>query len=807
MVKLPFFGRKSNNSDDEHAERFGTFTDALGNEYVIDKPSDLKKVQSALSVLSRKRKTANTVKGYQGDSWASALSQMGLTTQNRDISDNNFGYATAYTSIWYIRSAVDLYAQMAQDIPSEIIYNKSGKAEDDNVVATSDDVTPQHIWYQVKKDNRVEYGVNVIPAMVNQLMLYDELYIEKVRNQFGTARGKKGYPTGIRVLNTLGMSINRNYGGMADDPITSFQYGWDNEHVTFSPDDIAYEHGFNPFDDLTGSSIIQSVIDQLNVDRNLNRFLNAFFINNAMPHLVGSPKENGLGGLTPQQLAELRQILKDHHKGVGNAFKTLITNIPVDWQQLDPPQIQQFTEMQKSLQKQTFAAFRVNPALVGYAEDTSYKDDIPHIEAQFVKGGLRPVLSQLEAIINDSILPFLTGSTEFRFRFKYDKYTLVTEQDVLALDIDTKRLNSGALSLNDFRERNNLEPIKEFNDLFMIDGVPVPMSEIPNLWKTRFHVPAMPMLDDGKEDDTSDPTETDEPPETDMPDDDILEANEIEDDEPTKSADIITYEDCVKHFYQPLPTKAEQIAELDTWRKFVDNGSFLKRTFVPSALHGDIADSIQAVIDNKADKAMVLDEIDSQLEAIKSIASTRIDYELAVEDLIEQSRNDDITKRVFQTKMMQAIRGYGKLAFIDGLRDGGVTAEPDDEEKVFIETHVVKQRQYVNNLADKIYAKEKAITDAQAEQKPAMWYSKSISPLYEAGKMSAEKNAMVEWVYGDTIDHCVDCRVLNGQRHRMKTFFSKGILPRSDLLSCNGFQCDCDLIRTDSMARGRLPNL
>lgn len=799
MVKLPFFGRKSNNSDDEHAERFGTFTDALGNEYVIDKPSDLKKVQSALSVLSRKRKTANTIKEYQNNSWANALSQMGLTTQNRDISTNNFGYATAYTSIWYIRAAVDLYAQMAQDIPSEIVYNKSGKPENDKVVATSDDVSPQHIWYQVKKDNRVEFGVNVIPAMVYQLMLFDELYIEKRRNQFTRGGGKKGYPTGIRVLNTLGVTVNRNYGGDPDEPITSFQYGWDNEHETLAPDDVAYEHGFNPFDDLSGSSIIQSVIDQLNVDRNLNRFLNAFFTNNAIPHLVGSPKENNLGGLNQAQIAELKQILKDHHKGVSNSFKTLITNIPVDWQQLDPPQIQQFTEMQKGLQKQTFAAFRVNPALVGYAEDTSYKDDIPQIEAQFVKGGLKPVLSQIESVINDSILPFLTGSTDFRFRFKYDKYTLVTEQDVLALELEIKRLNSGAISLSDYQERNGLEPIKEFENLFMIDGVPVPVSEIPNLWKAKFPTYTEPMLDDGKEDDASEPTETSEPPETDMEDGEG-------DEETTKSADIITYEDCVKHFYQPLPTKAEKIAELETWRKFVDNGSFLKRAFVPSALHGDVADAIQAVIDDKADKSMVLDEIDSQIEAIKSIASTRIDYELAVEDLIEQSRNGDITKRIFQTKMMQSIRGYGKLAFIDGLRDGGVTAEPDDEEKVYIETHVVKQRQYVNNLADKIYAKEKAITDAQAEQKPSMWYSKSISPLYEAGKMSAEKNAMMEWVYGDA-DHCSDCIQLNGQRHRMKTFFSKGILPRSDLLSCNGFNCKCSLIRTDGSARGRLPNL
>ena len=344
------------------------------------------RLQNAVKAFNTSEKSVNLNQGIWNQNYS--LSS-GFTTSNRDIADTLGGYATAYLYIWYIRACVDLYASMSQSVPSQLIYNDKPQRDNDKIIASSDDTKPSHIWYKNEITHRQKYGQAFTPSMVYQLMLYDMAFIEKMDNQFG-------YPSGARVLNTLGMSINRNYGlDSHDNPIRSYTYSWYEENVTFSSDEIAYTHGFNPYDDLIGSSIIQSVIDKLNVDRNLDRFLRSFFVNDARPALVGSPhpelmKQTMLGSLSQEQVLTLRKILDDNHKGVDNFWRPLITNIPINWQQLDPPQIQQFTELQDNVQKQVLAAFGVNPALVGMTEKTNYKEGL-EIRAQFIQDRLKPV--------------------------------------------------------------------------------------------------------------------------------------------------------------------------------------------------------------------------------------------------------------------------------------------------------------------------------------------------------------------------------------------------------------------------------
>ena len=76
------------------------------------------------------------------------------------------------------------------------------------------------------------------------------------------------------------------------------------------------------------------------------------------------------------------------------------------------------------------------------------------------------------------------------------------------------------------------------------------------------------------------------------------------------------------------------------------------------------------------------------------------------------------------------------------------------------------------------------------------FWTRSIEAAGAQGVASAQANAMGTWVYGDT-DHCSTCLKLNGQRHRVKWFVSKGYIPRepgSDTLECNGFRCQCRVV-------------
>lgn len=194
--------------------------------------------------------------------------------------------------------------------------------------------------------------------------------------------------------------------------------------------------------------------------------------------------------------------------------------------------------------------------------------------------------------------------------------------------------------------------------------------------------------------------------------------------------------------------------------------------------------------------------------AAKSAQSTRLDFELLVEDLFVDAVEGRVRKDAFRRRLMQAIRGYGELIVLDGLRAVGSTldlVDLDDDERGEIEAHMQAQRVYVNNVAEAIYADDRVTPQEAAISKPEMWSNKSLMPLYQMGMAFGSKNAVMEWVLGRAEEHCDSCRALSGQRRRM-SFWKSTVLPQSNSLQCAGYRCTCDIVLTDQpVTRGRLP--
>lgn len=197
------------------------------------------------------------------------------------------------------------------------------------------------------------------------------------------------------------------------------------------------------------------------------------------------------------------------------------------------------------------------------------------------------------------------------------------------------------------------------------------------------------------------------------------------------------------------------------------------------------------------------------LTASKSAQSTRLDFELQLEDLFTGAVAGTVKRDAFKRKLMQAIRGYGNLLYLDGMRAAGVDGlditDLEESERAELEAHMTAQREYVDNVANAIYADERVTPEEAANNKPGMWSNKSLMPLYYMGFNAASKNAVMEWVLGNTDEHCPSCKALSGQRRRM-SFWKATVLPQSDGLACNGFNCKCTLVVSDrGLSRGRLP--
>ncbi|MGB1286713.1 MAG: hypothetical protein ACPG7F_09295 [Aggregatilineales bacterium] len=196
------------------------------------------------------------------------------------------------------------------------------------------------------------------------------------------------------------------------------------------------------------------------------------------------------------------------------------------------------------------------------------------------------------------------------------------------------------------------------------------------------------------------------------------------------------------------------------------------------------------------------DDTEGAEKAVKSIQATRLDFESRFASIQDSLRLGEIDRRRAGLLLRGTLRTFGSRAYRDGLIDGGVAdGTMDDDDTARFNLLLAQQSQYVSNFTAAV--RDGQVTDAMAFGKPELWFNKSLQPFYDAGRLSADKNGNYLFLLGNTEQHCPDCKRLNGQIHRLKTYFKRGLYPRSSALACGGWRCDCRLIKTTEPAKGR----
>jgi len=199
------------------------------------------------------------------------------------------------------------------------------------------------------------------------------------------------------------------------------------------------------------------------------------------------------------------------------------------------------------------------------------------------------------------------------------------------------------------------------------------------------------------------------------------------------------------------------------------------------------------------------DKAFDNLATIKDISDTQTAFMERFDAVYKEARAGNINRRRAGILIRGMLRTFGGRAFADGLEVGGVPRDQlSKSDGATISRLVTSNSRYVSNLTNILYHGD-GVTDAQADAKAIMWFNKSINPFFDEGRKSADANGMYEFQLGATEEHCKDCAYLNGQIHRLKTYLDSGWYPKSSKLSCNGFRCECELIRREgAKARGRL---
>ncbi len=91
----------------------------------------------------------------------------------------------------------------------------------------------------------------------------------------------------------------------------------------------------------------------------------------------------------------------------------------------------------------------------------------------------------------------------------------------------------------------------------------------------------------------------------------------------------------------------------------------------------------------------------------------------------------------------------------------------------------------------------------------ALWATTALG-VYTLGQLfRPDGEARMQWLWGATIEHCRDCRALNGQVHTVSEwlafFQATKKRPAARALACGGWQCLCGIHETSEPVRGELP--
>jgi HK97 family phage portal protein len=673
------------------------------------------------------------------------------------LRDDENGYARAVIVSAWARNCVEMLAQKVSEImrDAQVVDKRSGK------------VIENHPLKLGLEKTRREYRQDIFYEWEYNRKTYGENYIELVSAYPMPGYTMFGIPSCLRSVNPLAIEP---YVNIFEGTIPYFVY----EGKRLKSDCIVFDKTKNPVDDYRGLSPMATALDAVNVDMHIQRFTNSFYQNSAKPGIVFSIKTGAT--VTDTLWNRMLATIREQMMGVRNAFRPMMLDMPFDATVLPTPDLADQGLTVDQQKERIAAVFRVPVPLITFG-DAKYQLS-PEQRKSLYEETLIPECQHIAEIVDIEILPFFDPSGNARFELDLDKVHALIKDQQTENTMIKDRYHGGLITFNQMQEAQKL-PVVDGGDFYLIPSGLQPMSiEQLRQLTTPKPAPALPALP------ASTPVQSSEPitVERDPLEQAIYNAREGGRIQDGKHA---TPED-----------------ELSAWRKAALNSNKGLR-FVAYRVPQSIADSVRTGLQDAAEPDAIKAVFAGAFEklAIKAIAATRLDFEGAFDTLLNAGRSSEIDRRTFSNRLRTLLRVYARKAYVDGLTDGGIEdGELDSDDESELSSYIASQSQYISAISAVLY-KEDGVTDAQADVKAAMWFNKSIEPAYHKGLLSADKNGVYEWVYGDT-EHCEDCNAMNGQKHRLKDFAKRGILPKAGILACNGFNCECNLVRSSGRMRG-----
>lgn len=163
----------------------------------------------------------------------------------------------------------------------------------------------------------------------------------------------------------------------------------------------------------------------------------------------------------------------------------------------------------------------------------------------------------------------------------------------------------------------------------------------------------------------------------------------------------------------------------------------------------------------------------------------------------------------FMDAMIPEIENGYQAAWHEALAAHGM--EPEDateEEERYVADAQAQASSHLNDLAEWIEAHARDGNDplllAVIHGRIDLWVN-DLQRLITWANTELAGNEKLQWVYGETEEHCRDCATYVGRVYRARAWARVGALPQSRELECGGWRCDCRLEPTTARANRGFP--
>ena len=276
-------------------------------------------------------------------------------------------------------------------------------------------------------------------------------------------------PVGLYLLRPDKISIKA---GTGDRFIDGYTYRNDRgKEVPIKPEEMIFNKIPNTVNPFRGMGTLQAAARVVDIEEYSEEFNRNYFVNSAMPSMFFSTDQK----LGDDKKERFRKSIEKNYTGIKNAQKFLILEAGLEAKPLQMTQRDmEFIEQLRWTRDKILGIFRVPRTALGITDDVN-RANAEATDYVFAKRTIQPKMERLIQQLNEFLVPMFPDGENLLLG--YD--SPVPEDIEKKLKYYESGIKNGFLTINEVREKENLETIGDEGDQVLIASTLKPIGEQP----------------------------------------------------------------------------------------------------------------------------------------------------------------------------------------------------------------------------------------------------------------------------------------------------------------------------------------